>query len=810
MRLSILGFAVGICLLQWQAALPDLATLAACGSVGVVLLLLTTLSGPRWRMLAPLCTLLLGFAWAAGFAQVRLADALAVADEGRDIQVTGIVAKLPQTIENGVRFDFLVEQVAHPDASVPEHLSLAWYSGWRPAVGNLDAAGKIDETPNLELHAAPLVRVGERWRFTVRLKRPHGNVNPHGYDHEAWLLENGVRATGYVRPAPDNLRLAEFVATPRTVVERAREGVRERFERRLVGRPYAGILTALAIGDQRAIDPAQWRQFSRTGITHLMSISGLHVTMLASLAYAMVSALWRRSPALMLRLPAQRAAVVGGLVTALGYCLIAGFAVPAQRTLYMLAVAAVALWTQRVVSASRVLSLALLAVLLLDPWAVLTAGFWLSFGAVGVLFYVGSGRLGAGHRLLAWGRLQWAVTLGSLPALLLLFQQFSLVSPVANAVAIPLVSFVVTPLALAASLPGFGFLLEPAYWVTEWLMCGIAWLAELPWAVWQQHAPSPWAWLSGLAGCLWLLLPRGFPARWLGLAGVLPLLLAAPLRPAPGSARLTVLDVGQGLAIHIQTARRDLLFDAGPLYTSEANSGNRVIVPYLRASGVGRLDGMVISHRDVDHSGGAEAVLDAVPVGWLMSSLEFEHPLSAVPVSALPCYAGQRWEWDGVRFEVLHPLAEQYAEPTRKTNDMSCVIRVGTRHGSVLLASDIEALSEQALLARHGGAAGAVEAAGALHADVLIAPHHGSRTSSTPEFIAAVGAATVIFPVGYRNPFGHPRADVVERYRVTGAALRRTDREGALVIELQPARLEGDAVTVRGARAAQWRYWYGR
>ncbi len=792
MRLSILCFAVGIGWLQQQASLPDPAMLALLGAVGAALLLLP-LAGRRWHRRwhigAPLGAFLIGIAWAGGMAQQRLADALPQSDEGRDIRIVGVIGGLPQRFENGLRFDFSVEQV-EAGATVPARISLAWYRGWRR---DLEEA-REDGPP-----AAPELHAGERWQLTVRLKRPHGNLNPDGFDYEAWLLEAGVRATGYVRPAGDNLRRDAFVMSPGNLVERLREDIRERFLQALPGRPYAGILVALAVGDQRAIDAEQWRLFNRTGITHLMSISGLHVTMFASLAYALLNWLWRRSPKLMLRIPAQRVAVAGGFGAALAYCLIAGFAVPAQRTLYMLAVVAIALWTQRSVSASRVLALALLLVLLLDPWAVLAAGFWLSFGAVAVLFYIGGSRLGAAHWLTEWGRAQWAVTLGTIPALLLLFQQFSLVSPLANAIAIPVVSFVITPLALAAAaMPPLGFLLEPAHLVTVWLMAFIEWLAELPWAVWQQHAPPTWAWLTGLAGSAWLLLPRGFPARWLGIVAMLPLLLVPPARPAPGEAMLTVLDVGQGLAIHIQTASHDLLYDTGPSYSIEANSGNRVIVPYLRARGVQALDGLIVTHQDTDHSGGAESVLAAVPVGWLMSSLKLEHPLSAAPAHALPCMDGQSWEWDGVRFMVLHPAVAQYAAPARKTNDMSCVLKIANAYGSVLLSSDIEALSERALLARH---------ASELRSDVLVVPHHGSRTSSTPEFIAAVGARVAIFPVGYRNRFGHPRPDVVERYRLSGAALHRTDREGALTLRLAEPETAKRIVAERDQRR---RYWHDR
>lgn len=780
MRLSIIGFAFGIWCLQQQANLPDALGLSVLGGSAVAVLLSSLLSR-RLRLLLPIAAFLFGFGWAAVMAQMRLGDELPVDSEGRDIRVVGVVSGLPSRFENGLRFDFSVERA---ETRLPAHISLAWYRGWRREAE--------EESPG-----APEVHAGERWQLTVRVKRPHGNFNPDGFDFEAWLLEAGIRATGVVRPAADNSRLDAFVASPGSVIARLREDIRARFFAGLPGEPYAGILVALAVGDQQAIDAEQWQLFSRTGITHLMSISGLHVTMFASLAYAALSWLWRRSPALMLRLPAQKAAVLGGFLAALGYCLLAGFAVPAQRTLYMLGVVAAALLTHRSTSASRVLALALGLVLLADPWAVLAAGFWLSFGAVGVLFYIGSGRLGSGHWLRAWARAQWAVTLGMIPALLLLFQQFSLVSPLANAIAIPVVSFVVTPLSLlAAALPQSGFLLRLAHLMTSGLMAAMIWLADFPWAVWQQHAPPPWASLAALAGCAWCLLPRGFPARSLGAVLMLPMVLVPPPRPLPGEAIVTTLDVGQGLAMHVQTAQHDLVFDTGPMYSLEANSGNRIIVPYLRAKGVPRLDGLIITHQDKDHSGGAEAVLDSLPVGWLMSSLAFEHDLSAYPIEALPCADGRTWDWDNVRFEILHPVEAQYDAVQKKTNDMSCVLKVTSVHGSALLTSDIEAVSEAALLDRH---------AAALKSGLLIVPHHGSRTSSTPAFIAAVDAAIVIFPVGYRNRFHHPNPQVFERYRASGAQTYRTDLDGALTVAFSQAGLQ-----LRGERAERPRYWHGR
>ena len=778
MRMAILCFALGVGWLQRQAALPDWGLLAALLAVSAGLTFSAWRLRGRWRR-ASVCIagLLAGFLWAAGFAQWRLADRLPTENEGRDIRLSGVIASLPQAYENGLRFEFAVEQA---EAALPSRISLAWYAGRRP---------EEDEAR----HVLPPLSAGERWQLTVRLKRPHGNLNPHGFDYEAWLFERGVRATGYVRTAEDNRRLDAFVWRPAYAVERLRERVRERILRALPERDYAGVLVALVVGDQRAIDGGLWQLFARTGISHLMSISGMHVTMVAALGAWLVSLLWRRRPALMLRLPAQKAAAAAGWATAFGYCLLAGFGVPAQRTLYMLSVVALALWLGRAASGSRVLALALLLVLLADPWAVLAAGFWLSFGAVGLLFYVSAGRLAPGHWLAEWGRAQWAVTLGLIPALLALFQQFSLVSPLANAVAIPVVSFIVTPLALIAAALPFDALLLLAHQILAWLMAFIAWLADLPLAVWQQAAPPAWAVALGLLGCAWLLLPRGFPSRWAGAVLMLPLVLVEPARPTPGELRLTVLDVGQGLAVHAQTAAHDLIYDTGPQFSPDANSGNRILLPYLRAAGVRRLDGLIVTHQDQDHAGGALSLLDGLPVAWTASAMPADHPFREAP-GHRPCLDGQSWEWDGVRFEMLHPEQADYARGL-KSNDLSCVLKATAAAGSALLTGDIETLSERALSQRHGGR---------LRADVLLAPHHGSRTSSSPEFLAAVGADTVIFPVGYRNRFRHPNAEVLRRHEATGARLARTDRDGAVTVEFAVPRRQ------TFEREARRRYWHGQ
>ncbi len=794
MRTNVIAFALGVCLLQQQSQLPPLAWAWVLLPVLVLWRSLRLLPAHAAALGAMLLLAAMfaatGFFYAAARAELRLAERLPRQWEGVDLVVTGVVASLPQPFEGGVRFDFDVEQVAPAAAHLPRRIALAWYNG----------------TSRAAFQGIAPIHAGERWRLTVRLRRPHGSVNPYGFDYESWLLQRAIGATGYVRPGA-NARLDDLVLRPAYLIERSREILRARHWNVLPGYPYAGVLTALAIGDQNAIDARQWQLFARTGVSHLMSISGLHVTMVASLLAALVHWLWRRSSALMLALPARKASALAGFLAALVYCLIAGFAVPAQRTLYMVGVVALALWAGRVSSVSRVLCAALLLVLLLDPWAGLAPGFWLSFGAVAVILYVATGRLRAGqapapgrgaalgHSLVQWGRVQWAITLALAPLLLVWFQQMSLVSPLANAVAIPLVSLVVTPLALAGSVLPFDFILKLAHAVMAGQMWLLEWCAALPAAVWQQHAPATWTVALALAGTAWLLLPRGVPVRWLGLPLMLPMFAVAPPAPAPGALWLTVLDVGQGLAVFVQTERHALLYDAGPAYSPEADSGSRVILPFLRASGIAQLDAMVVSHDDNDHVGGAATVLGGLPVAAFYSSIPATHAAwLAAPGYRLPCAAGQRWDWDGVRFELLHPAAGGYAVDRIKSNDRSCVLRIAAAHGSVLLAGDIELRSEQALLAR---------APEKLRADVLVVPHHSSRTSSTEEFIAAVQPRWTVLPVGYRNRFGHPKEEVVERYRASGAQMLRTDSAGAVLV-----RIDGEGTVVQAYRGLRQRYWY--
>ncbi|SEO20965.1 competence protein ComEC [Nitrosospira multiformis] len=794
MRLCILAFVAGVVLLQQQPVLPALAgawALFPGMTCGILLLRCRAPVFARIGKMLWVCLFLgAGFFWAAAFAQWRLSDALSPEWEGRDIQVIGVVAELPQSGRNSVRFTLDVEQVLTEGAIVPARLSLSWYnergSGFTPR----------PSTPSLN--------VGERWRLTARLKRPHGTANPHTSDFEQWALERNVRATGYVRKDDENIRLEKVVGRPAYHVERLRQDIRDHFLVALPGRAYAGTLVALAVGDQRAIPHEQWQVFTRTGINHLVSISGLHITMLSGLVFTIAYWLWRRSYHLTLRLPARKAAVIAGLVAALGYTLLAGFAIPAQRTLYMLAAVAVTLWLDRSIAMTTVLVWALLAVVVLDPWAVLSPGFWLSFGAIAVIMLVSVGRVGRPHWLSSWTTVQSAITLGLIPLLLAMFQQISLVSPIANAVAIPLVSLVVVPLTLLATLPPLDFLLIPAHAALDSCMIVMEWLSNAPQAVWSQQAPPFWTVVVGTAGIFWTLLPgrwgwrlgigSGFPARWLGLVALLPMFLLPLPKPEQGELWLTVLDVGQGLAVLARTEKHTLLYDTGPAFTSEADSGSRTVVPFLRGEGIRHLDAMIVTHADSDHSGGALSVLQAVPVGGLVSSLRDGHPIQQSAFNSHRCRAGQSWEWDGVRFDMLHPMEESYNNLRLKSNALSCVLKITTWHGSVLLPADIEKKSEYQLLKRYGEA---------LSSTVLIAPHHGSKTSSTEEFVRRVNPRWVVFTVGYRNRFGHPKEEVAERYRSVGSRLLRSDTDGAILL-----RFGGNDLAVERWRVRRMRYWH--
>ena len=727
---------------------------------------------------------------ADAYARQGLAPAL----EGRDLRVTGVVATMPQVSETGTRLRLAVEsaQWRGEPVSLPPLVDVSWY-------GEPTAEGAV---PADALRHPPRLQAGERWEMTVRLKAPHGARNPHGFDYELWMWEQGVQATGYVRTGARDALPQRLETTWNHPVERMRQAVRDAIVARLAGSAaegdgygrISGVVAALVTGDQRAIDRADWDVFRATGVAHLMSISGLHITLFAWLAALVVRWLWCRSPRLCLAVPAPSAALVAGVLLAGGYALFSGWGVPAQRTVLMLATIAALQLGGRRWPWPQVWLLACAVVVAVDPWALWQAGFWLSFVAVGVLFAAdpiagGARGISATGHFVSLMREQWVVTLALTPLTLLLFGQVSVVGFVANLLAIPWVTLVVTPLALAGVV--WTPLWDGAAWALQPLAALLQWLAAWPLAVVFVPAPPLWAGVAAVAGGALLAMRLPWALRALALPLLVPALCWQPARPAVGQFELLAADIGQGNAVLVRTATHALLYDAGPRFSSESDAGHRVVVPLLRALGE-RLDVLMLSHRDSDHTGGAAAVLAQQPQAALMGSIEAEHALQALR-PATPCTAGQRWNWDGVTFEVLHPVSEDSARSVR-ANALSCVLRIATPGSQpvvALLVGDIEHAQEQAL----------VDRAAPLAADVLLVPHHGSKTSSSAAFLDAVQPRTALVQAGYRNRFGHPAPDVLERYRQRKIHVVESARCGAATWESSQPR------QVHCERDARPRYW---
>ena len=846
---GLLAWCMGVALQLQQAALWPVSVYGAVLTMVAAafwLLRWITLRRPSELRHRPSGLWVLGFLlwlWIA-FAVTGLhawarVSSMAPALEGQDLDVVGVVQAMLQKQDLGWRFRFRIEQAWQVDAAgasralqVDADVPAQVYLGWYGQEGTHDSGWNLSPLPEP-------VKAGERWRLRVRLKAPHGHMNPRGFDHELWLWEQGIRATGYVRNRPKDpppLRIASTLSHP---IEGWRQTVRDRLLTQLSTpggdadeAKRAGVLAALVVGDQAAIDRSDWDVFRATGVAHLMSISGLHVTMFAWLASVAVGWGWRRAALWgfdgAMRWPAVHVGAVSGLLLATFYALFSGWGLPAQRTLLMLLVVVVLRLSARQWHGALVWLMACAAVLVWDPWALLQPGFWLSFVAVGVLMASdlkgdrGAGLAPptdssdaplwrAGARSLSWshlfGALDWggwalrlgqgvgallreqaAVTLALAPLTLLFFGQVSLVGLLANVLAIPWVTLVVTPLAMLGVVWPLAW--DWASWALQPLSDVLGWMSAWPLASVSRATP-PWG-LAVLAmlGALGLVLRMPLSWKVLCLPLLWPVLFWSPPRPGHGQFELLAADVGQGNAVLVRTAKHSLLYDAGPRYSAESDAGHRVLVPLLAQMGE-RLDVLMLSHRDSDHTGGAAAVLAMQEQAALWSSLEDEHPLHRLRPGWTRCQAGQSWVWDGVFFQVLHPPAPELAPPSRKPNEVSCVLRIHTPEGSALLAGDIEAPQEHDLVR-----------AGLRPVDMLLAPHHGSKTSSSLPFLQALAPKMALVQAGYRNRFGHPAPEVVWRYQMQGIPLVETTRCGAATWRSHAPTL------VQCERVERQRYWH--
>ncbi len=748
-----LAFLAGHCCVHVLPRLPD-------ASFVVVLLIVVALAAFLRAKL--LVIFALGIAWCWAHASARLANDLPEELEGHDLLVTGFIASLPDVGEQQMRFDL---DVTRADAHVPRRIQLAWY----------------------ESEALP--RPGETWQLLVRLKRRNGFANPGGFDYEAHLFRRGIGATGYVRADERNRRLAS--GGGHYPIDQARAWIADRMAAAVAADArMLGVLQGLAIGDTRQMTTEQWRVFAATGTTHLMAISGLHISMLAAIAAWLGGAIVRWRGAQARGWCAVHGQAIAGSLAAIGYAFMAGLSIPTQRTALMLCIYFAARWCRRDMQVGHALGLALVGVLLIDPFAPLAVGAWLSFGAVAILVLALSGRLrpqGAGP---SFARVQLAMTVGLLPLLLVAFGSMSLVSPIANAVAIPVFTFLAVPLvllgaALAVVSPVLGALpLDLATDVLMLLWRLLEWLAAQPFALWYFPIEHPISLLALGLGALACVLPAIWPIRLLGLVFCVHVFLIPSPAPARGDFEIDVLDVGQGLSVVVRTAQHALVYDTGPAFRSGRDAATLAVLPYLRARGIDEIDTLMVSHGDLDHRGGLESLLRGRRVGRLVlgRSVEFDGAQADV------CTRGDAWTWDEVEFEVLHPGAERFVSD----NDSSCVLRIASAAGTALLTGDIEASGEAALLEGE-----------LTETDVVVVPHHGSRTSSSQAFVAALTPKIAIVSAGYRNRWGLPKADVVRRWRERGARVYTTVQSGAVEVTVA----QGRPLATREHRVASRRYW---
>lgn len=744
----------------------------------------------KWRYKVAVlfcCYLTMGFLWCLFYASYNYfsTSELLSGIEGKEVIVSGYIDSIPVSLSRGSRFVFRVREVMHGNERQPYHarVLLSWYN------------------------RAQQVQAGEDWQLTVKLKRPHGFMNPGGFDYEAWLFQNGIVATGYVRDKAGSPGAVRIQRTEPGISWPGINSIRQKLffliSGSLESSPFTGLITALAIGERQHILPQQWEVLRNTGTSHLVAISGLHIGLIAGLAFFLTIRVCRFASGiftsgalsrLCLVLPANKIAAMISVIAAIIYAAMAGFSIPTQRALVMVGVVMINIIFNRQNSPSSILAVAIFVILLIDPFAVMDVAFWLSFCAVSTILFAMSNRLSCHTLWWKWGRVQLIVFIGLIPVMLVVFQQLSLVSPVANIVAVPWVSFITVPLTLAGSLSLYaGFGSELITWAAgslDLLWQFLQFTLKFPLFQWQQHVPVVWTVIFAVVAVFILLLPRGVPAKWLVIFMLFPLVLIKPEGPQNSDVLFTLLDVGQGLAAVVQTQHHVLVYDTGPQYSEKFNAGESIITPFLKSRGVNKIDSLIVSHADNDHSGGLSAIIENFAISRILTGEVREINRFDGVRHAEPCNDNQSWSWDGVKFAMMYP--PEVNETLRVTgNNASCVLKITSPYGSILLTGDIELAAEN-YLHKEINLQNKV-----LRSDILVVPHHGSKTSSTAGFVADVNAKYALIPVGYRNRFGLPEGTVMHRYRLSGAQILDTASNGAIEFRLQRTNSEMRYSTVR-------------
>lgn len=754
-----------------------------------------------WRYGSYCFALVLGLAWGIYSGNNMLAVQLKEEWTGKDLLVSGSIQGLPEQDERRIRFEFSVSGVSTPGGEVvpldafPQKLQLSWYQRRRD--------GKVIEIPDLV--------IGDHWQLQVRLKPGRSFVNPAGFDYQAWLMRQGIGATGYVSGSFQRMTNPSTSFVWNDWINQQRYQLQQWILARSES-SERGILIALLIGDSALVDKSQYQRMQRTGTSHLIAISGLHVGFLAIFGFYFglwfgkcVQLIWHRCPALMI-------AWLSAMICASFYSALAGFNIPTVRTLIMLSLFYGACLWRRSVHVTDIFCFALALVAVLDPLAGFDLGFWLSFGAVALLLFYFSGRRTTKRDAAPWSgyslvdmlkgfiRSQWVMFIGLLIPLSLLVSSVSLVAPVANAIAIPLITFFVVPLLLIgaalkdASQLVSDFLLNAAGLAMEWLKIILQWILDV---TGDYASPivafSPaLSFLIGLS-CLVLLLPKGLVPRFVGWSGLLVGAVCASgfsslNRP---DLKISILDVGQGTAVVVQVKDKTLVYDTGPAFTDNFDAGSAIVTPYLYSQGISRVDTLVVSHDDADHSGGMSGFLEKVRADRLLVSdpLRMRMIVDA-PLKPDNCHQQPPWKWHQVEFEFLPLVFSSYT----KNNNKSCVLLIRYGDHKILLPGDIEMSAENQLLDKK---------AIPSNITLLLAAHHGSRTSSSARFVNLANPQYVVYSAGYRSQHGHPHPLVRRRFQAVQSREFNTAESGAVVFEWN-----GDELAIAEYRNVKRRYWF--
>lgn len=689
-----------------------------------------------------------GFCLTASVADYQRSHSFDTQYEGKDLLVKGSISSLVNRHKNSLSFDFKVDKAVY----LEQNRVLDW-----------QGLIKLSAYRNL-----PDVKAGEDWQFKVRLKRSSGFMNPGGFDYEKWLFAQGIDAKGYLKKSSAQQRIT---AAPWYSINAWRASIRDKVTRLVAKDEHSAILNALMIADKSTVTQQQWEVLRSTGTSHLMAISGLHIGLVAGFGLILAYSIWWCVPALSYHIPVKLAGSIAGVMLAVFYAMLAGFTIPTQRALLMVIVALLLMAGKRHYSPSRVLALALIAVIVIDPLAVMNVGFFLSFSAVAIILWILFRSVKqARFRLL---KLQGFLSLLMIPLGFLFFGEGSLVSPLANLIAIPWVSLVVVPFSFLAVLLSYLNETLAAYLFSflslhlDGLFILLEVLAELPKATLAMHyLPMTLGGLLIVVACVFLL-PSGMIWRYAAVLVLLPVLFYSTSKPEKGDFWFTVLDVGQGLSVVIQTQSKTLVYDTGDRPTETFDLGNMVVLPYLKHQSLTHIDALVLSHDDRDHSGGAQALFDGLAVKQLYGNRSD----ILLGRTAEVCQRGLSWKWEGVSFEFLHPSVTTRGND----NNHSCVLKVSNKRHSVLLTGDIQKPAERQLLK---------EQKEALDVDIIVMPHHGSNSSSTKRFIKAVDPEWAVASAGYRSRYRHPDYRVIKRYQKQGVQLLGTATDGAIQFKL--------------------------